>query len=849
MRGFRRLRGLVQAVGALVTLAVAAGVALFLWVERSRAVEQAEAVVADLARIIAAHGSRTFETSELIADIVAAEVRARGGAAAVAGDARFDSLLRDLAGRSRGDRLLLVDRTGRPVAQGGGPGVPEGSLAGEDWFRAHAEAGAAQHVGALIGTSLGASLGTPAGARGDGELRFAQSRALTDAAGRFDGAVQVAMRPAFFEDAPLSAETARAVTLSLIHAEGRLLVHSGTTAAMLGTSFAGTALHRRTLEAPEGLLRDRSPIDGSLRIFAFRRLPDRPVLAVAALPEAAALGPYRRTLSWSLGALALVLGGVLGLTHMALRAVRQQETAQAALEISTRGLEDRVADRTHALAAANAELEAGAARFRGIFSSAFSMLALLDTEGRIVEANEALLGFAALDPAAAAGREAAALLPPEDSAGRDRLAAAVAEAARGGFVRYEADLARDGRRVAVDLSLKPVGDAEGRVVAVVLEGRDVSELKTAQARLHEAQKLETLGQLVGGVAHDFNNLLMAVLGNLDLLRKRLPDDPRARRMLEGAVQGAERGAALTQRMLAFARRQQLTPAAVALAPLVEGMTEMLRRTLGPRIRILAELPDGLPPVRADRNQLELALFNLALNARDAMAEAGTLRIAARAAEAPPGLPPGDYVALAVTDSGSGMDAETLRRATEPFFTTKGPGRGSGLGLSMVHGLAEQSGGRLTIESRPGAGTRVEIVLPRAAAEEAPPAPLPPPAPLGPLRILVVDDDRLIAGGTAAMLEDLGHEAVVVGSASEAIVELRRAGRVDLVLTDVAMPGMTGVQLARVVAEAWPGLPVVLASGFAEYAFADAGEWPRLAKPYRRDDLARAIAAAIRPRDG
>src|SRR5579871_3277375 len=281
------------------------------------------------------------------------------------------------------------------------------------------------------------------------------------------------------------------------------------------------------------------------------------------------------------------------------------------------------------------------------------------------------------------------------------------------------------------------------------------ERESALAQLFEAQKLDTIGRLTGGVAHDFNNLLMAVLGSLTLLEKRLPpDDAQSRRLLHNAQQGAQRGAALTQRLLAFSRRQELKPESVEIPELVSGMSERLNRALGHAIRLETDFPQGLPPVLIDSNQLELALLNLALNARDAMPEGGTLRITATpkldiGPGKPPALAPGNYVCIRVIDTGIGMDEVTLAKATEPFFTTKGPGKGTGLGLSMVHGLAAQSGGLLRIVSTSGQGTCVEIWLPRASAtgkspEAAPEIPSEPKA--ATCHVLLVDDDALVLTG-------------------------------------------------------------------------------------------------------
>ena len=382
------------------------------------------------------------------------------------------------------------------------------------------------------------------------------------------------------------------------------------------------------------------------------------------------------------------------------------------------------------------------------------------------------------------------------------------------------------------------------------------ERETALAQLFEAQKMDTIGQLTGGVAHDFNNLLMAVLGSLTLLEKRLPpDDQHNRRLVQNAVQGAQRGAALTQRLLAFSRRQELKPESVDLGQLVSGMVDLLKRALGLGIDLTLDFPISLPPVLADANQLELALLNLALNARDAMQGGGRLSIAASAeSQSKPrtgqSLSAGEYVRITITDTGIGMDDATLAKATEPFFTTKGPGKGTGLGLSMVHGLAAQSGGLLKIHSEPDVGTTIELWLPRAMtsavsvsrltqSSEASPA-------TAPCKVLIVDDDQLVMTGTSAMVDDLGHESIEAHSAEEALSKLESGIEIDVVITDHAMPVMTGLQLAARIQERYPGLPIILATGYAELPSEPAAMGLlKLAKPCTQHDIAVAIHRAMR----
>ena len=376
--------------------------------------------------------------------------------------------------------------------------------------------------------------------------------------------------------------------------------------------------------------------------------------------------------------------------------------------------------------------------------------------------------------------------------------------------------------------------------------RDQARLAEAEAALHQSQKMETVGQLTGGVAHDFNNLLMPIVGALDMLRRKLGGDDRAQRLTDAALQAADRAQTLVQRLLAFSRRQHLQPRAIDTRRLIESLADLVSRSLGPRIWLQLDIAPDLPPAHVDPNQLELALLNLAVNARDAMSGEGTLTIRARAADAAEDqkLGPGAYVSIAVTDTGVGMDEETLRRATEPFYTTKGVGRGTGLGLSSVQGLAAQSDGAFALASEPGRGTTATLWLPISTE----PVPVPPP-PLAeaaaPRRsegglILLVDDEDLVRVGTADMLTEAGYQVQEAVSGFQAVQMLKQGLRPLVVVTDYAMPGMTGAELAREVTRLAPGLPVLMITGYAALTDRDAGGPPRLAKPFRQADLLTAI---------
>ena len=373
-----------------------------------------------------------------------------------------------------------------------------------------------------------------------------------------------------------------------------------------------------------------------------------------------------------------------------------------------------------------------------------------------------------------------------------------------------------------------------------------AELEAAQEALRQSQKMEAMGQLTGGVAHDFNNLLTPIVGSLDMLQRRGLGGEREQRLIAGAMQSAERAKTLVQRLLAFARRQPLQAVPVDVARLVGGMGDLVSSTTGPQIKVVVEAPEELPPALADPNQLEMALLNLSVNARDAMPEGGTLRISVSAETAgarhPAQLRPGGYIRLSVADTGDGMDAATLARAVEPFFSTKGVGKGTGLGLSMVHGLASQLGGALTIQSKPGLGTNVELWLPHSSTAPvvAEPVAETSEAPLTRGIALLVDDEEFVRMSTADMLGELGYAVIEAASGEEAMHLIDGGRPFDLLVTDHLMPGITGTDLARAVRGLRPDVPVLLVSGYAE-SEGVAADLPRLTKPFRKDELASSLS--------
>jgi signal transduction histidine kinase len=380
---------------------------------------------------------------------------------------------------------------------------------------------------------------------------------------------------------------------------------------------------------------------------------------------------------------------------------------------------------------------------------------------------------------------------------------------------------------------------------------EMAEHQSTEAALRQAQKFEAIGHLTGGIAHDFNNLLTVVIGNVSLSRSLVGADPGLVRLLDGALQSAERGVALIQRLLGFARRQRLDPRPIDLGGLVAGIEPLLRQTLGEAIDLVFAAGGGLVAAQVDANQLELAILNLAINARDAMPDGGTLRIALDRRKSGGGAPlelgPGEYAVVAIADTGSGMDEATLARAFDPFFTTKAAGSGSGLGLPMVQGFAAQSGGAVRIHSRPGDGTTVELWLPQAT--EPPPAPAAAGSgeaemPRGGASILLCDDDADVRHFIGEFLASLGYAMHVAKDGGTALQLLQDCAEIALLIVDYAMPGMNGLETIREARQRRPGLKPLLITGYAGAVAGNTAGIPLLRKPFSPAELARRVAAIL-----
>ncbi|WP_341523933.1 PAS domain S-box protein [Pseudomonas sp. G.S.17] len=488
-------------------------------------------------------------------------------------------------------------------------------------------------------------------------------------------------------------------------------------------------------------------------------------------------------------------------------------------------------------------------------------LYMLDRSGIITTWNAGAQRIKGYEPAEVIGRHFSIFFQPEDAQNGIPQRALDTVVAEG---RYEGQgwrLRKDGSRFMAHVVIDPIKDEQGVLIGFAKITRDVTEsaqaqlaLKETREALFQAQKMESLGQLTGGIAHDFNNLLTVILGSLELAKKRLPGESTLFPLLDNAIAGAQRGATLTQRMLAFARRQELDPKPVDVVSLIRDMADLLSRMLGAGIEVDTRFPLILRSVLVDISQLEMALMNLIINSRDAMAGRGKVLISAREDSIPGSALSDDrFICISVVDDGAGMDEATLQRAMEPFFTTKGAGKGTGLGLSMVHGLAAQSGGHFLLKSSIGQGTTAELWLPIAAVDAAAQAAdasscIPGQAnseQCRSLKVLFVDDDPLVLMSTGAMLEDLGHRVVLASEGLEALAALEHSADFDLIITDMAMPDMTGLELAEIIAVRFPDIPIILSSGFAELSSDVTVSLPRLPKPFGQSALASVIAEVVR----
>ena len=578
--------------------------------------------------------------------------------------------------------------------------------------------------------------------------------------------------------------------------------------------------------------------------------PIRGVEAVMERPDGTRVDflPYPTPLFDSSGAL---VGGVNMLVD-----ITQRKQAEQALQRLNEALEQRVEERTRQMAQVLNQLRVSEQRFRMLVDGVVDYaIFMLDPNGFVTNWNSGaarIKGYAAEE---IIGSHFSQFYTEADRQGG--LPDKVLETARRAG-KFEAEgwrVRKDGTKFWANVVIDAIHDDAGELIGFAKVTRDLTERRAAEQQVRQAQKMEAVGQLTGGVAHDFNNLLTAIIGNLEMLAGLLPAHDLCRRYAEAALRAASRGSQLTQQLLTFSRREEIQPQIASINELLHETRMLCQRTVGEGIDVDLLLQDDLWPCRIDPAQFAAAVLNLAANARDAMNSSGLLSLQTENLPAggayPADLAAGDYVVLSVSDTGCGMSADELERAFEPFYTTKDVGKGTGLGLSQVYGFAKQSGGAARIESKVSEGTTVRIYLPRAngkpVVDTAPKETLDQAVPYV-ATILVVEDDVDVREMIVGILFDLGYRTLVATNAPEALAILKQESAIDLLFTDIVMPGgMSGTELAREASSLRPGLKLLLSSGYAReetQARRMRVEFPFIAKPYRPSTLGKKLKEVL-----
>jgi len=814
------LSGLVLAI--LCDAFVAHMLSINYW-ETYRATDAANS---DLARALEEYMLRNMQGVDLLLGTTINALEQNPSLLSAGNPALINELKRRVAPYPAAKTIVVLDAEGNILGDNMGNGAPgrEANFADRAYYKVQRD-----------DPGHGLFIDAPLIARVRPQGRFiAVSRALLSPDRRFGGVVFVALDYNNLQQFFLSLNVGQRGTVTLYRDDGTILLRTPNADEFAGRDVRSNLLFTRFLpQAPSGSFKGSGLTDGTSRSISYRRVAGMPlVVTVARDPVEFLAGWKNNALYYSLAAAGLnllIAGFGLGLARQWRLRADSEQSLRDSLE-------------QHQLVTENVP----------------ALIVQVGGDGHIRYANRVAIEWYAQPSAdAARTRKIDDFIDPL-RLGEWRLKVEAALAGR--TIRGEEKAVfPDGCERWCETIRVPDCSQDGTVRGYFVLSVDITERKRIEDELRQAQKIEAIGQLAGGIAHDSNNMLAATLGNLDLLLDALPPaDVSRRNLAERAIEAAERVADLNRRLLAFARKQTLQPQITDVNQLVSGMATILRRTLGETVEIDVEQDPMLWRCLIDPTQLQNALLNLAINARDAMAGSGrvTIRTANAVLDQPlddgdERIVPGNYVTIAVSDMGAGMPPEIARRVFEPFFTTKGVGEGSGLGLSMVYGFARQSGGTVLISSRVAHGTRVTLYLPSAgpaAANEPRAEATPPPRRQTGERILVVEDNPLVGQMASTMLSSMGYSPVVVVDAASAIAEMERPDPVSLLLTDILLPsGMTGIELARQARRRWPDLPILFMSGFADPSLVpdDFGTTTRLLrKPFRLGQLSEAIVFAL-----
>jgi PAS domain S-box-containing protein len=790
-------------------------------------------------QILHEHALKVFEIDELAMDRLEARI------AGLSWDEirRDERALHDFAGgiAAAHDGMIamgLLDDWGGVVLTGDYPTKP-------------ADVGDRDFVRAMLAGHPGTYIGAPIVGRFAGRPQFNVARLRHTGAPHFDGALLVSVDPAYFVSfwrTVIAGDGA----VSMFRDDGVVLATTVPAAQEAPRMPADSPMLARLKEATAGDFISAGR-DGVERLYAYRKLQGYPIYVSFGIATDVLFAPWRAQLV-SYGLLAMAMSLCLAaMTLLIMRYVGRQEEDARRLAGTTRQLRDEMSTREQAEREARRSQE----DYRTLYLKTPVMLHSIDRRGNVINVSDFWLEQMGYQRHEVIGRKSSDFLT--EASRKYNVEIGLPALMQGGAVRQvPLQLVRKDSTV-FDVLTNSLAECDkaGVFLRSLAVSFDVTDWKRAETQLRQAQKMEAIGQLTGGIAHDLNNLLTVILANLERAEMVRGDAGRLARAIAGAQRGADRAAALTSQLLSFSRRQPLAPHAVDVGRLLARLSDLLRRTLGEAIEIETATPGELWPAFCDPGQLESALVNLAVNARDAMRARGRLTIEADNslldedyARTHAEVKPGEYVMLAVTDTGCGMTPDIVERAFEPFFTTKPEGKGTGLGLSQVFGFAKQSNGHVRLYSEPDQGTTVRLYLPRAPAGAVPAAGRPPTAsvPTGSETILVVEDDHDVRTTVAGMLDDLGYTVIEATDPDEALRALE-ARKVALVFTDVVMPGsMTSRQMVERALHLQPGIKVLFTSGYTQDAIVHHGRLDEgvhlLSKPYKRDELARKLRSLL-----
>ena len=814
-----RILWLLLAAAVVVPIAIFVAAAAY---DRARILEQSDRHLDQTTRLLEEHAAKVFETLDLVMGQVLLRIEGRDWAS-IHGDRQLFEELRTLQQTlPQVDGIFLVGPTGRTWMTTRMFPSPAGDFSDRDYFTAQRDADAGTFISK---TYLGKISQHPI---------FNVSRRRVTPAGDFDGVVGISISLRYFEDfyETLAQDLGQAAALT--RADGELLVrYPGTPGRLLHWPQSAPLLQAILGGSPEGNLEVSSPFDGVFRLVRFKHLDDYPLYVSYGISKAAALSEWYDNLLLFGTFAALASIGLSLLVLLAIRRTRQAERAFADLR--------RTAD------SLRSEQEFSAMLIRSSREGVFAF----DRDMRFTVCNPALVHITGLPEEGILGRTLREVLAFEGAALEEALRASLH--GREGAVRDVAySVPQTGRQGFLDAHYSPLRSSAGEVIGGIAFVIESTEQRREAEAMRQSQKMEAVGQLTGGIAHDFNNLLTVILGHVDRLQARA--GPSEAAALNAIRRAAERGEALTKHMLAFARRQPLRPEPIDLNAKLREIVGFLRQSLPPNVEVRLDLAEGLSAVEADPAQLEVAVINLATNARDAMPNGGALTL--RTAPATSGVPAAngegrDFVALTMADTGTGIPPEVRGRVFDPFFTTKEVGKGTGLGLSRVYGFARQSGCGVELQSEVGKGTAVTVLLPTfgRSGEEAVPAGQAgreeEPQPLS-TSVLLVEDQPEVAEVVIGMLEQLGCRVTWARDASDCRALPVEADDLDIVITDIFMPGATdGVALARELGQRDLSLPVLLITGSGQAAAeALANGFQVLQKPFTRAALAGAIRSAL-----